>query len=133
MPRSRPSVFVLVGLLGILGVLAGACAGNGDAAAPRADVAAADFADADVVLTAGDMFYEGAPASLEAGTHVIGLDNQGRAPHDVVFDRGIGQVAYADGGAQAAGEVTLEAGDYVVYCSIPGHRQAGMEFDLTVE
>ena len=132
MRRSRPSRRAFV-LLGAAALAVAAC--GGDDAQPAGDTTTpqADFADAEVVILAGDMFYEDAPTSLAAGSHVIGLDNQGRAPHDLVFDRGIGQIAYAAGGEQDAGEVDLEAGDYVVYCSIPGHRQAGMEFEVTVE
>lgn len=134
MRRSRPSRSVLV-LLGATALAVAACGGDEaqPAGDPAADAAPVDFAEADVVILAGDMFYEDEPTTLPAGSHVIGLDNQGRAPHDLVFDRGIGQIAYAAGGAQDAGEVDLEPGDYVVYCSIPGHRQAGMEFELTVE
>jgi uncharacterized cupredoxin-like copper-binding protein len=29
--------------------------------------------------------------------------------------------------------VTLKAGTYKFYCSVPGHRQAGMEGTLTVQ
>lgn len=126
MPRSRPIQLLLVAAIG---AAVTACAGGTE----RTTAAEADVADADVVLVAGDMFYEDPPATLPAGTTVIGIDNQGRAVHDVVLDRGVGLVAVAGGGQQAAGEVTLEPGDYVVYCSISGHRQAGMEFDLTVE
>ncbi|GGI05627.1 plastocyanin/azurin family copper-binding protein [Egicoccus halophilus] len=130
MSRLRPS-HLLVAAAASVGLAA--CGGAGPDTTPAASAAAADFADADLVLVAGDMFYEDPPATLAAGTYVIGIDNQGRAPHDVVLDRGIGQVAYAGGGEQDAGEIALEPGDYVVYCSIPGHRSSGMEFDLTVE
>jgi uncharacterized cupredoxin-like copper-binding protein len=27
---------------------------------------------------------------------------------------------------------TLEAGEYVFYCSLPGHRSGGMEGEITV-
>jgi uncharacterized cupredoxin-like copper-binding protein len=31
------------------------------------------------------------------------------------------------------GEIDLAAGEYVFYCDVPGHRDAGMEGTLTVE
>jgi uncharacterized cupredoxin-like copper-binding protein len=121
-------------LLAALALPLSACAFNaGGPTQAAGHTAPAEVADADHVIVAGDMFYEDPPTSLSAGTHVLAIDNQGRAPHDLVFDRGVGQVAFAGGGEQAAGEVTLEPGEFVVYCSVSGHRQAGMEFTLTVE
>lgn len=42
-------------------------------------------------------------------------------------------VVHADRGATEAGSFTIdEPGTYTVYCSVPGHRQAGMEATLEV-
>ena len=36
-------------------------------------------------------------------------------------------------GDTATTEATLEAGKYTYFCSVPGHRQAGMEGTLTAK
>lgn len=127
MSRLRPTHFLLVGATS---VVLTACGGS--SAAPG-DATDADFADADATVVAEDVAFVDPPTTLPAGTQVIGLDNQGDARHDIAFEGDIGLVTAAPGGEQAAGEVTLEPGNYVVYCSVSGHRQAGMEFELTVE
>ena len=35
-------------------------------------------------------------------------------------------------GSKDSNVVALKAGDYAFYCTLPGHRSAGMEGDLTV-
>ncbi len=35
-------------------------------------------------------------------------------------------------GASSDLSLTLKAGKYTFYCSVPGHREGGMEGDLTV-
>lgn len=64
----------------------------------------------------------------------IELTSEPSAPHTFTIEKlGDHEVVRADGGETASGTDTLEPGSYTFYCSIPGHRQAGMEGTLTVE
>jgi plastocyanin len=80
-----------------------------------------------LVWVAVDIAYEQAPSSAEAGELTFFLDNQGGIFHDVVIEEaGDVEVVGAEGGQTDTGTITLEAGTYTYYCSVPGHREAGM-------
>ena len=95
---------------------------EGGAAAESFDVNLSEFAidPADVTATAG------APLTFN-------LTNTGQAEHDYTIDAGPQSETLAAGGT-ATLEVAegLEAGEYRVFCSLPGHADAGMEGTLTV-
>jgi len=80
--------------------------------------------------------YTTTEASAEAGTDTINFTNVQATPHDVAIeDEGgeeIGKTAVVSEGS-ASGKVKLEPGTYTFFCTIPGHREAGMEGTLTVE
>ena len=42
-------------------------------------------------------------------------------------------VLRVENGGTDSGTITLEAGRYILYCDIPGHREGGMEARLLVE
>jgi uncharacterized cupredoxin-like copper-binding protein len=44
----------------------------------------------------------------------------------------VGETPTFQGGSKTV-SATLRAGTYKFYCSVPGHRQAGMEGTLTVQ
>lgn len=88
-----------------------------------------------VDLIAGDIYYENEPSELPIGSTRFVMENEGNIEHNLILEELGDRTVIGDvpGGQTGEGEVTLEAGEYTFYCSIPGHRQAGMEFSVTVE
>jgi plastocyanin len=75
-------------------------------------------------------------ASAEAGTDTINFTNVQATPHDVAIeDDGGKEVGKTEviSEASASAKVKLEPGTYTFFCTIPGHREAGMEGTLTVK
>ena len=62
----------------------------------------------------------------------VTLDNTGVVEHDITVDE-LDLRIYADPASSTTESVTAPAGTYTFYCSIPGHRDSGMEGTLTVE
>jgi len=83
----------------------------------------------------GDLAYEEDSATATAGAVTVELTNDSDVPHDVRIEGPDGDIGGTDEttGGSVTGEVELEPGEYTFYCSVPGHREAGMEGPLTVE
>ncbi|GAA2015772.1 hypothetical protein GCM10009799_49930 [Nocardiopsis rhodophaea] len=104
-----------------------------------AEDTATDTADAPtpveaVSVKASEFSFEGIPDTLPAGTIKFDFDNVGEAEHNLVIEElGDTKVVEAQPGGQDSGTAELEPGEYTFYCSIPGHREAGMWVKVTVE
>lgn len=96
--------------------------------------AGADFASADAVWVAEQLAFIEAPTEISSGDMVIGLEIIGGLPHNVVFEgfEGDRELVEGEGEGQFAAAVSIPAGDYTYYCSIAGHRAAGMEGTIAV-
>jgi len=84
---------------------------------------------------AGDLVFEPDALEAEAGEVVIDYTNPSEVPHNVAIEDDSETLAQSEtvtGGDNAAATAELEPGEYVFYCSIPGHRESGMEGPLTV-
>ena len=80
----------------------------------------------------GQLAYVTNEARAEAGTLNVRSKNDSGTPHNIVVDdKGEGKVVQ-DGGVSEF-EAEFAAGEYQYYCSVPGHRAAGMEGKLTVK
>jgi uncharacterized cupredoxin-like copper-binding protein len=88
-----------------------------------------------ITATEGEMFIEFSEDSFTPGTYTIQVNNTGNMPHDLILEQNGQDVTGTEviqPGQSATLEVTLEAGDYVFYCSVGAHRAAGMELPVTV-
>jgi plastocyanin len=83
----------------------------------------------------GTLAYDKTSAAVIAGRVTVRLTNESSVPHNVTIaeaSRDLGETDTITGDS-ATTQVELAAGEYDFYCSVPGHREAGMEGTLTVE
>jgi len=80
----------------------------------------------------GQLAFVTDTATGTPGQITVKMANKSGTPHDIVIDgKGKGEVV-KDGGVSQF-EADFAAGSYTFYCSVPGHRQAGMQGKLTVK
>jgi plastocyanin len=84
----------------------------------------------------GELAYTTTEASAEAGKVTIDFKNPQSLTHDVAIEGSGGEEAGKTeliGEGETSTTVDLKPGKYTFYCSVPGHREAGMEGTLTVK
>lgn len=84
----------------------------------------------------GDLAYTTTEASTTAGNVAIDFNNPQSLTHDVAIESSSGEeVGKTEliGSGETSTTVDLKPGKYTFYCSVPGHREAGMEGTLTVK
>ena len=84
----------------------------------------------------GALAYEQTDVTAAAGKDTLDFTNDSSTPHDVVIEDDSGnEIAKTDtiSGDETSTEADLKPGTYTFFCSIPGHREAGMEGTLTVK
>lgn len=84
----------------------------------------------------GALAYTTTEATTEAGKVTVEFDNPQSLTHDVAIEDSSGKEVgatelIADGSDSTT--VDLKPGTYTFFCSVPGHREAGMEGTLTVK
>ena len=80
--------------------------------------------------------YSSDSASAAAGKVTVNFTNTQPLTHDVAIEDSSGKTVgktelIAEGSDSAV--VDLKPGEYTFYCTVPGHREAGMEGTLTVK
>jgi plastocyanin len=140
----RASTLIAVALLAVFGLAA--CGGDDDddgttAAAPATTTAPAGGggggATVDISTPSGsELAFDQKDVTAKAGSVTIDFDNKQSLQHDVKVEDSSGQEL---GGTDlvssgtATATVNLQPGSYTFFCSVPGHREAGMEGTLTVK
>ena len=79
----------------------------------------------------GQLLYVESKATATAGPIKLEMPNESGVPHNILIENTpIETPVIKKGVAKASG--TLKAGEFVYFCSVPGHREAGMVGKLTV-
>ncbi len=87
-----------------------------------------------IEVTAIDIAYKEKELTMPADTDVtIVVHNEGMLQHDFNIEDTDFNTELLNGGESEEIVVNLPAGEYTYYCSVAGHREAGMEGKLTVE
>ena len=89
----------------------------------------------EINVSGNEFSFSPASINVKAGERVkITFRNIGRAPHNLVLE-GLGITTKTINGGQTdiVEFIAPSAGTYSFFCSIPGHRSAGMEGSLKVE
>ena len=84
----------------------------------------------------GSLAFTETELTASAGPNTIEFDNPSDVPHNVYVEDDSGEVVAetetVTGDATSA-SADLDAGSYVFYCDVPGHREGGMEGTLEVK
>lgn len=85
----------------------------------------------------GALKFTKSTLSAKAGTVTISFTNSSPLAHNLTVQQGtsgpvVGATPTFMGGTKTL-KLTLKAGTYTFYCSVPGHRAAGMQGTLTVQ
>jgi plastocyanin len=127
-PIMRKHTFLLAAVVAASLVVAGCGGDGGGDGGDGGDSGSATG----VTVVATEFAFDPPDLSVAADTAVqITVDNQGVVEHDLTVDE-LDLEIYAAPGESVTETVTLAAGTYEMYCSIPGHRASGMEGTLTV-
>ncbi|MEA2125079.1 MAG: hypothetical protein QOI80_1861 [Solirubrobacteraceae bacterium] len=106
-----------------------------------------------ITVTGTEFKFDPSAMSAKAGKVEVTLDNQGSAPHEIVFiktdaapdalkpgtdgkvpeDDAVGDVPEIPGGKSKAATIDFKPGNYVFVCNVPGHYQSGMYGTLVVK
>jgi plastocyanin len=84
----------------------------------------------------GQLAYNTKSLTAKAGKVTIDFTNMSPLAHNVTIESATGKILGATPTFQGATKtltLDLTAGTYKFFCSVPGHRQAGMEGTLTVK
>lgn len=83
----------------------------------------------------GQLKFLASSASASSGKVALRMRNMSSVPHDIAISGGgvnqIGPVVSSGGVSTVS--ASLKPGKYTFYCSVPGHRAAGMAGTLTVK
>jgi uncharacterized cupredoxin-like copper-binding protein len=121
-----------VATLALAALAAAGCGGSGDDQGGRQPAGRSSLRlSAD---PSGKLAFDKQALQAKAGRVAIVMKNPADLSHNVSLEGpGVDEEGETVGkGATSTVSATLKPGTYTFYCSVPGHREAGMEGKLTV-
>jgi uncharacterized cupredoxin-like copper-binding protein len=137
-PASAPSAAQPPAASTPAGTSGGTAPGAATRTTPAPSAPAPSTASSSIKLAAGpgaQLSFDTKQLGAKAGKVSIVFGNATPIEHDVTVAQGskvLGATPVFLGGSRTL-TLTLARGSYTFYCSVPGHRQAGMEGTLTVQ
>lgn len=127
---ARSRHVIAAALASLMAFALAAC--SSDPATPETPAAPADRGT--VINVSGvDMAFIAPELPTAPGTYTFVFTNDGGMQHDLVIEGIDGaETPVIAPGDTAEFTVTLEAGEYTMYCSVSNHRSLGMELSFTV-
>lgn len=109
----------------------GACGGGGGSADdPESDPARPP----DIRVLAKEYRFDPADLTIDAGRpSVVAVENIGSIPHDLKVKDAEFKITVTKGQTRQKTLTVAQPGGYEIYCSLPGHKSAGMRGTLTVK
>ena len=88
----------------------------------------------EITVSGSEFIFNPSSITLKAGEMVrLIFTNKGSAPHDLrIEELGIGTKVIRAGETDTIEFEAPSSGEYTFFCSVPGHRKAGMEGKLEV-
>jgi plastocyanin len=137
---TRRALRLLVPLAALALLLAACGGGNGESAttSSTATTSAGGGGGSTVKIAAdpsGALAFEETSVEATAGEVTIDFTNDSSISHDVKIEgNGVsGEGTDEVTGGSTSATIDLQAGTYTFYCSVDGHRAAGMEGQLVVK
>lgn len=121
---------VALSALAVLGLAA--CGGGGDGTSAGDADEDPGNGSASVSLVAKEFEFTPSDITVDAPSFSLELRNEGAIEHDFSVEDTDVKI-FAKAAETATGEIEMEPGTYTFFCSIPGHREGGMEGTLTVK
>lgn len=89
----------------------------------------------DIPVAAAGLAYKFADATAPAGQLTVKSENPQSVPHDIAIEgNGVSEKGeQVTNGGVSQFSADLKPGEYTFFCTVPGHREGGMEGKLTVK
>jgi plastocyanin len=133
----RARLVMLTSLVLVAATMTAAVVTGGEAAGEHAGAAAPPATGRTLALAAdpsGALRFDKTRAAVRAGRVTVKLTNDSTVAHNVTIAQGSKTLGATKTIAKSTDtlQLRLTPGNYVFFCSVPGHRQSGMQGTLSV-